>query len=128
MVTPQTMALLMELAKKMDVEGKKKAMFSGDKINETEGRSVLHVALRAPKGSSIIADGKDVVPEVHKVLDAMKDFSDKVRSGQFLGYTGKPLTDVVCIGIGGSYLGLEFVFEALRTDPKGAAAAKGRRM
>jgi len=127
-VSADTMAKLFDLAKAMDVEGKKKALFSGGKINETEGRAVLHVALRAGKDEVISVDGKNVVPEVHSVLDAMKAFSDKVRSGQFVGYTGKPLTDVVCIGIGGSYLGVEFVFEALKTDPKGATAAKGRNL
>uniref|UniRef100_A0A7S4WD97 Glucose-6-phosphate isomerase n=1 Tax=Alexandrium monilatum TaxID=311494 RepID=A0A7S4WD97_9DINO len=127
-VTGDTMAKLFELAKVMDVDGKKKALFSGGKINETEGRAVLHVALRAAKDDVINVDGKNVVPEVHSVLDAMKAFSDKVRAGQFVGYTGKPLTDVVCIGIGGSYLGVEFVFEALKTDPTAAAAAKGRNL
>merc|ERR1719487_913360 len=101
-------------------------MFNGDKINETEGRSVLHVALRAPRTASLVVDGKNVVAEVWSVLDAIKSFSDKVRSGEWKGHTGKPLTDVVCIGIGGSYLGVEFVFEALKTDPEAAAAASGR--
>eukprot|EP00931_Biecheleriopsis_adriatica_P066720 TRINITY_DN4100_c0_g2_i1.p1 TRINITY_DN4100_c0_g2~~TRINITY_DN4100_c0_g2_i1.p1 ORF type:complete len:996 (-),score=256.52 TRINITY_DN4100_c0_g2_i1:68-3055(-) len=127
-VTQETMSQLFELAKDADLEGKKQGLFSGAKINETEGRAVLHVALRAPKTESICVDGKDVVPEVHAVLDAMKAFSDKVRSGSFVGHTGKQLTDVVCIGIGGSYLGVEFVFEALKTDPASAAAAKGRNL
>merc|ERR1719326_69184 len=73
-----------------------------------------------------MVDGKDVVPEVWSVLDAIKSFSDKVRSGEWKGHTGKPLTDVVCIGIGGSYLGVDFVFEALKTDPKAAEKANGR--
>merc|ERR1719359_1047271 len=103
-------------------------MYSGTKINQTEGRAVGHCALRAAKGEVIEVDGKNVVPEVHEVLDAMKAFSDKVRSGEWKGFTGKPLTDVVCIGIGGSYLGVEFVFEALKTDPEAAAAAVGRRL
>jgi len=125
-VTQETMGLLQELATVMDVEGKKKGFFAGSKINETEGRAVLHHALRAPKDKVINVDGKNVVPEVHTVLDAMKAFSEKVRSGSFVGYTGKPLTNVVCIGIGGSYLGVEFVFEALKTYPDAAKAAAGR--
>eukprot|EP00928_Gymnodinium_smaydae_P034468 TRINITY_DN2440_c0_g1_i1.p1 TRINITY_DN2440_c0_g1~~TRINITY_DN2440_c0_g1_i1.p1 ORF type:complete len:1015 (-),score=233.61 TRINITY_DN2440_c0_g1_i1:365-3157(-) len=112
----------------MGVESKKKSLFAGEKINETEGRAVLHVALRAKPDECIKVDGKNVVLEVHEVLNAMKGFSTKVRSGEFKGYTGKPLTDVVCIGIGGSYLGVEFVFEALKTHPAAAAAAKGRRL
>jgi len=125
-VTQESMGQLLELAKVADVEGKKKALFSGEKINETEGRAVLHVALRASKEENISVDGKNVVPEVHDVLNRMKAFSDRVRSGSFLGYTGKPLKDVVCIGIGGSYLGVDFVFQALRTEASAAAAAEGR--
>eukprot|EP00929_Paragymnodinium_shiwhaense_P103577 TRINITY_DN6718_c0_g2_i1.p1 TRINITY_DN6718_c0_g2~~TRINITY_DN6718_c0_g2_i1.p1 ORF type:complete len:807 (-),score=203.55 TRINITY_DN6718_c0_g2_i1:100-2520(-) len=124
----ETMQLLFNLAKAAGVEDKRTAMFSGDKINETEDRSVLHVALRAPRGSTINSDGKNVVPDVWKVLDGIKGFSDKVRSGEWKGHTGKALTDVVCIGIGGSYLGVEFVFEALKTDPKASQKAAGRRM
>eukprot|EP00931_Biecheleriopsis_adriatica_P066719 TRINITY_DN4100_c0_g1_i1.p1 TRINITY_DN4100_c0_g1~~TRINITY_DN4100_c0_g1_i1.p1 ORF type:complete len:548 (-),score=146.54 TRINITY_DN4100_c0_g1_i1:157-1800(-) len=127
-VDSETMSKLMALAEKAGVEEKKKKMFSGVRINETEGRPVLHVALRAPREASICVDGQNVVPEVWKVLDAMKGFSDKVRSGEWKGFTGKPLTDVVCIGIGGSYLGVEFVFEALKTDPEAARAAEGRRL
>merc|ERR550525_1481101 len=103
-------------------------MFAGEKINGTEGRSVLHVALRAPRDKKIEVDGVDQVAEVWKVLDGIKAFTDKVRSGEWKGHTGKPLTDVVAIGIGGSYLGVEFVFEALRTDPEAAVAAKGKRL
>ena len=80
-------------------------MFRGDKINVTENRAVLHVALRAPKGASILVDGKNVVPEVHAVLDRMADFSDRVRSGAWTGHTGKRIRNVVNIGIGGSDLG-----------------------
>jgi glucose-6-phosphate isomerase len=127
-VTADVMGQLFALSRAMDVEGKAKAMFSGGKINETEKRAVGHVALRAPKGASIEVDGKDVVPEVHAVLDSMASFSSKVRKGEFVGFTGKPLTDVVCIGIGGSYLGVEFVFEALKTDAAAAEAAKGRQL
>lgn len=127
-VDTETMSKLFELADKARVEQKKQQMFSGQKINETEGRAVLHCALRAPRSASIAVDGQNVVPEVWKVLDAMKGFSDKVRSGEWKGFTGKALTDVVCIGIGGSYLGVEFVYEALKTDPEAAAAASGRKL
>lgn len=123
-----TMDKLFQLAEKVGLEEKKEKMFSGVRINETEGRPVLHAALRAPRDAVINVDGSNVVPEVWKVLDAMKAFSDKVRSGGWTGYTGKPLTDVLAIGIGGSYLGVEFVFEALKTDPEAAAAAAGRRL
>merc|ERR1719440_2171698 len=101
-------------------------MFAGGKINETEGRSVLHTALRMPRSASLTVDGKNVVADVWKVLDAIKDFSNKVRAGEWKGHTGKPLTDVLCIGIGGSYLGVEFVLEALRTETRAAEKAKGR--
>ncbi|CAJ1434746.1 unnamed protein product, partial [Effrenium voratum] len=127
-VDQDAMKQLFDLAKAAGVEQKKKGLFAGEKINETEGRAVLHVALRAPKEESIQVDGKNVVPEVHQVLDSIKAFSEKVRSGGFVGYTGKPLTDVLCIGIGGSYLAVEFVHEALRTDPTGAASSKGRQL
>src|SRR5438046_1229854 len=89
-------------------------MFQGDKINVTENRSVLHVALRAPRGTSIVVDGKDVVPEVHGVLDAMAGFSNQVRSGTWKGHTGRRIRNVVNIGIGGSDLGPVMAFEALR--------------
>ena len=93
------------LAKAADVEGRRDAMFAGDKINITENRAVLHVALRAPDGERFTVDGDNVVPEVHQVLDAMAAFADAVRSGKAGGATGKPITDVVNIGIGGSDLG-----------------------
>uniref|UniRef100_A0A7S4SGM2 Glucose-6-phosphate isomerase n=1 Tax=Alexandrium monilatum TaxID=311494 RepID=A0A7S4SGM2_9DINO len=127
-VDVDTMGKLFKLAELTGVEAMKGKMFAGERINETEGRPVLHVALRAPRDAVINVDGKNVVPEVWQVLDAMKAFSDKVRSGEWKGHTGKALTDVVCIGIGGSYLGVEFVFEALKTDPEAAEAAKGRRL
>lgn len=127
-LTKDSKSLLFALARRVGLSDKIAAMFNGDKINTTEGRSVLHVALRAPKGASIMADGTDVVPAVHEVLDKIKGFTDKVRSGEWIGATGKALTDVVAIGIGGSYLGPEFVFEALRMDPKASAAASGRRL
>ena len=127
-LTKDSMSLLFDLARRVGLSDKTAAMFNGDKINTTEGRSVLHVALRAPKTASIMTDGTDVVPAVHDVLDKIKGFTDKVRSGAWVGATGKPLTDVVAIGIGGSYLGPEFVFEALRMDPKASAAASGRQL
>eukprot|EP00434_Breviolum_minutum_P003315 symbB.v1.2.002916.t1/scaffold160.1/size429097/7 len=127
-VDTETMSKLFELAEKAGVEQKKLQMFGGQKINETENRAVLHAALRAPRDASISVDGQNVVPEVWKVLDAMKAFSDKVRSGEWKGATGKALTDVVCIGIGGSYLGVEFVYEALKTDPEASTAASGRKL
>jgi len=127
-VDAAAMDKLLALAQAADVDGKKKKMFEGVKMNETEVRPVLHVALRAPRDAVINVDGANVVPEVWGVLDAMQAFSDKVRSGEWTGHTGKPLTDVVCIGIGGSYLGVEFVYEALKTDPEGAVASKGRRV
>ena len=89
-------------------------MFSGERINETEGRSVLHVALRAPRSESIVVDGEDVVPGVHEVLDRMSAFADRVRSGEWTGHTGRPIRNVVNIGIGGSDLGPVMAYEALR--------------
>ena len=89
-------------------------MFRGEKINVTEKRAVLHVALRAPKGQSIVVDGEDVVPQVHAVLDKMADFSRRVRSGEWKGHTGKPIRNVINIGIGGSDLGPVMAYEALR--------------
>jgi glucose-6-phosphate isomerase len=127
-VDAETMQKLFAVAEKAKVNEKKKQMYSGVRINETEGRPVLHVALRAARDTVIEVDGKNVVPEVWAVKDAMKAFSDKVRSGEWKGHTGKPLTDVLAIGIGGSYLGVEFVNEALRTDPEAAKASQGRRL
>lgn len=127
-LTLDTLSLLFDLARRTKVPDKIAAMFAGEKINSTEGRAVLHVALRAPRDASILVDGVDVVPQVYGVLDKIKAFSDKVRAGDWLGATGKPLLDVIAVGIGGSYLGPEFVYEALRMDPKAAAAAKGRRL
>lgn len=124
----ETLSLLFDLARQAKVPEKTAAMFAGEKINSTEVRSVLHVALRAPKDVSIVVDGADVVSQVHKVLDKIRGFSESVRSGEWVGATGKPLTDVIAIGIGGSYLGPEFVYEALRMDPMASEAAKGRRL
>ncbi|CAM9972287.1 unnamed protein product [Ascophyllum nodosum] len=125
-VTNETMDMLFSLAEAANLPGKRAAMFSGEKINETENRAVLHVALRAPKDGVINVDGKNVVPEVHAVLDRIEDFSKRIRSGALRGCTGKPLVNVVSIGIGGSYLGPEFVYEALKCEPTAFAAAKGR--
>jgi glucose-6-phosphate isomerase len=113
-VTDQTLALLVQLAKESGLAERIEAMFRGEKINVTEGRAVLHVALRAPQGTSIVVDGADVVPEVHAVLDKMTDFSNRVRSGQWKGHTGKRIRNVINIGIGGSDLGPAMAYEALR--------------
>jgi len=113
-VTNETLKLLVELAQESGLQGRIDAMFSGEKINLTEGRAVLHVALRAPKGTSIVVDGQDVVPEVHAVLDRMSAFADRVRSGDWKGHTGKRIRNVVNIGIGGSDLGPVMAYEALR--------------
>src|SRR5437867_2791530 len=113
-VTDDTLALLRRLAEESGLRERIDAMFRGDKINVTENRAVLHVALRAPRGTSIVVDGKDVVPEVHAVLDAMADFSNRVRSGVWKGHTGKRIRNVVNIGIGGSDLGPVMAYEALK--------------
>ncbi len=113
-ITPKTLKLLLQLAKESGLTAKTKAMFSGEKINITENRAVLHVALRAPKGASILVDGKNVVPEVHAVLDKMAAFSDRVRSGEWKGHTGKRIRNVINVGIGGSDLGPVMAYEALR--------------
>lgn len=113
-ITDETMELLIQLAEESKLRDAIKAMFRGEKINATENRSVLHIALRAPKGKSIIVDGENVVPKVHDVLDRMVDFSNKIRNRQWKGYTGKPIRNIVNIGIGGSDLGPAMVYEALR--------------
>jgi glucose-6-phosphate isomerase len=113
-VTNETMKLLVDLAQESGLQARIDAMFSGEKINITEGRAVLHVALRAPKGTSIFVDGQDVVPEVHEVLNRMSAFADRVRSGEWKGHTGKRIRNVVNIGIGGSDLGPVMAYEALR--------------
>ena len=113
-ITDETVKLLIQLAQESRLQSRIDAMFRGDKINVTEGRSVLHVALRAPKGTSIVVDGKDVVPEVHAVLDRMAAFSNRVRSGEWKGYTGKRIKNVINIGIGGSDLGPVMAYEALK--------------
>jgi len=113
-ITGQTLKLLIQLARESDLSGRIAAMFSGQKINITENRAVLHVALRAPKEVSIVVDGKNVVPEVHAVLDKMADFSVRVRGGQWKGHSGKRIKNVINIGIGGSDLGPVMAYEALQ--------------
>lgn len=127
-LTTGTLQLLFDLARATGVERKRAAMLAGERINTTEHRAVLHVALRAPRSQSIVLDGANVVDEVHGVLDHVRQFSEAVRSGAHVGVTGKPLSDVIAIGIGGSYLGPDFVAEALRTEPAAAQAAAGRRL
>ncbi|XP_078163717.1 sugar isomerase (SIS) family protein [Carex rostrata] len=127
-VSQDTMGKLFKLAEAAHLKEKIEKMYSGQKINSTENRSVLHVALRAARGKEIYSDGKNVVPEVWEVLDKIKDFSEKVRSGAWIGATGKPLKDVVSVGIGGSFLGPLFVHSALQTDPEAAEYAKGRQL
>jgi glucose-6-phosphate isomerase len=113
-ITDETIKLLLQLAEESGVKARLEAMFRGEKINITEKRAVLHVALRAPKGEKIFVDGEDVVPAVHEVLDRMSAFSDRVRSGEWKGHTGKPIKNVINIGIGGSDLGPVMAYEALR--------------
>jgi glucose-6-phosphate isomerase len=113
-VTDETINLLLHLAEESGLRAKIEAMFGGEKINITEKRAVLHVALRAPKGASILVDGKNVVPEVHSVLERMAGFSERVRSGDWKGHTGKRIRNVVNIGIGGSDLGPVMAYEALK--------------
>ncbi|MFF3556969.1 glucose-6-phosphate isomerase [Streptomyces tsukubensis] len=114
LVTDETLALLRQLAAATDVAGLRDAMFRGEKINTTEGRAVLHTALRAPRDAVIEVDGENVVPGVHAVLDRMADFSGRIRSGEWTGHTGRPIRNVVNIGIGGSDLGPAMAYEALR--------------
>ncbi|KAF3321603.1 glucose-6-phosphate isomerase, cytosolic [Carex littledalei] len=127
-VTQDTMGKLFKLAEAAHLKDKIEKMYSGQKINSTENRSVLHVALRAAREKEIYCDGKNAVPEVWEVLDKIKDFSEKVRSGAWIGATGKALKDVVSVGIGGSFLGPLFVHTALQTDLEAAEYAKGRQL
>jgi glucose-6-phosphate isomerase len=115
LITDETIRLLIQLAQERGVTDRRDAMFRGEKINITEDRAVLHVALRAPRGTQIKVDGVDVVPEVHVVLDKMAAFSERVRSGEWKGHTGKSIKNVINVGIGGSYLGPEMAYNALRT-------------
>ena len=113
-ITEKTLGLLLELAEESGLRERIDAMFRGDKINITENRAVLHVALRAPKDATIVVDGKNVIPEVHAVLDKMSNFSNRVRSGSWTGHTGKRIRNVINVGIGGSDLGPVMAYEALK--------------
>jgi len=113
-ITEETVELLVQLAEESGLRQRIDAMFRGDKINVTENRAVLHIALRAPKGTSILVDGENVVPQVHAVLERMTDFSNRVRSGEWKGHTGKRIRNVINIGIGGSDLGPVMAYEALK--------------
>ena len=113
-ITDETVRLLLDSRQERGVAERRDAMFRGEKINVTEQRAVLHVALRAPKDARILVDGHDVVPDVHQVLDAMAEFAERIRSGAWLGHTGKRIRNVINIGIGGSYLGPEMAYLALR--------------
>ena len=112
-VTDETLKLLLLLAEQSGLRQRIDAMFSGEKINVSEKRAVLHVALRAPKDATITVDGQNVVPEVHAVLDKMAGFADRIRSGAWKGYTGKRIRNVINVGIGGSDLGPVMAYEAL---------------
>jgi glucose-6-phosphate isomerase len=114
-ITDETLKLLFRLAEESGLPSRIDAMFSGEKINRTENRAVLHTALRAPRDASIVVDGENVVPKIHAVLDKMAHFSDRVRNGEWTGYTGKRIRNVVNIGIGGSDLGPVMAYEALRS-------------
>src|SRR5579884_3375258 len=113
-ITDETIRLLIQLAEQAGLRERMDAMFRGDEINVTEKRAALHIALRAPRGSSIVVDGENVVPQVHAVLDKMAGFSTRVRSGEWKGYTGRPIRNVINIGIGGSDLGPVMAYEGLR--------------
>jgi glucose-6-phosphate isomerase len=113
-IDDETLRLLINLAEESELRGRIDAMFRGEKINVTEDRAVLHVALRAPREASILVDGKNILPEVHAVLDKMADFAQRIRSGQWKGHTGKHIRNVINIGIGGSDLGPVMAYEALR--------------
>src|SRR5260370_8001454 len=113
-ITNERIKVLIQLAEESGLRQRIDAMFEGEKINRTENRAVLHVALRAPRGTSIVVDGKNVVPDVHEVLDRMAEFSHRVRSGAWKGHTGKRIRNIVNIGIGGSDLGPVMAYEALK--------------
>jgi glucose-6-phosphate isomerase len=127
-VTAETMRKLHALAAQSDLRGKIAAMAAGAHLNVTEDRAVLHMALRSPAGVQLVVDGVDVAADVAQVAARIRAFADRVRSGEHVGVTGKALTDVISIGIGGSYLGVEFVYEALRGDATAGAGAAGRRL
>lgn len=128
LVTLETLDKLFVLAREMKVEEKIKSLFDGTPINTSEHRSVLHTALRLPKGSSLVVDGEDVVPDVHRVLDHIKAFSEDVRSGRVTASDGKPFDSVLCIGIGGSFLGTAFTSEAFMGCERARMAASGRKI
>eukprot|EP00604_Paraphysomonas_vestita_P003166 CAMPEP_0174821094 /NCGR_PEP_ID=MMETSP1107-20130205/5382_1 /TAXON_ID=36770 /ORGANISM="Paraphysomonas vestita, Strain GFlagA" /LENGTH=496 /DNA_ID=CAMNT_0016037769 /DNA_START=242 /DNA_END=1728 /DNA_ORIENTATION=+ len=120
------MDLLFDLAGVAGLDIKRAAMGAGNHINSTEDRAVMHMALRSPATKSFIVDGVDVVPDVHSVLNKITSFSESVRNKQWVGATGRPIVNIISVGIGGSYLGPEFVYEALRTDPVGKVTSQGR--
>ena len=124
LINADVLSALVDLANQVDLVERRDAMFAGEHINVTEDRAVLHTALRAPEGTSLIVDGTDVIPEVHKVLAKVYAFADKVRSGEWVGVTGKPITTVVNIGIGGSDLGPVMVYEALQPYVKPGLKAR----
>jgi glucose-6-phosphate isomerase len=113
-ITDETLRLLFDLARQSGLEERRQAMFAGERINTTENRAALHIALRAPEGTHIYLDGHDVVPDVHAVLEKMTNFSERVRNGAWTGFTGKRIRNVINIGIGGSNLGPEMAYEALK--------------
>src|SRR5881398_1952799 len=119
-ITDETLKLLLQLAEESGLRARIDAMFRGEKINVTENRAVLHVALRAPRGASIVVDGENVVPHVYTVLDKMVAFSNRVRNGEWKGHTGKRIRNIINIGIGGSDLGPVMAYEALRHYSKRA--------
>lgn len=127
-VNATTLKLLLDLAEKAHLKEKIDGMMSGDILNKTEDRAVLHVATRARRDQEIMVNGKNVVPEVWEILDKIKGFSEKFRSGEWCGVTGKPLKNVVAVGIGGSFLGPAFVHTSLRTEPTAQSAANGRKL
>ncbi|KAK3424793.1 hypothetical protein EUGRSUZ_F01561 [Eucalyptus grandis] len=126
--TLDTIDKLLALAEAASLKQKIDRMYNGERINSTENRTVLHVALRAPRDAVICSDGKNVVPDVWNVLDKIKEFSERVRSGSWVGATGKVLKDVIAVGIGGSFLGPLFVHTALQTDPEASEHARGRQL
>ena len=127
-VTPDTIQLLYKLADACNIKQKIHAMSSGEHINISENRAVGHIALRAASNDKFMIDGHNVVPDVQNVLNKIKSYTNDVRSGRILGSTGKQLTDVIAVGIGGSYLGAQFVYEALYSDSTASTAAHGRRL
>ena len=124
-MTGDTVSKLLDLAREAGLKDKIEAMFAGERINSTEDRAVLHVATRARREQTIVEGGKNVVPDVWEVLDKISAFSEQVRSGKWLGATGKPIKNFVAVGIGGSFLGPAFVHTALETEPRAMAASKG---